>query len=75
MNASQVIDDIIALPPEEQAKVLRFTRRLKTQTALTGKELTALAENLAESKDPNRSAALRAAIKSGFYGTKPHAKG
>ena len=61
------------MPPEEQAKVVRFAYQLDAERQLTGEELSALAERMVESTDPTQTAMLREAIVRGFYGGKPHA--
>ena len=73
MTATQIIREIETLPPEEQAKVVRFTYRLDAQRKLSGNELSALAQRMADSSDPAESALLRASIAQGFYGVTPHA--
>jgi hypothetical protein len=73
MTAKQIISEIEALPPEEQAKVVRFAYQLDAERQLTGEELSALAERMVESTDPTQTAMLREAIVRGFYGGKPHA--
>ena len=73
MTASQIIHEIEALPPEEQAKVVRFAYRLDAERRLTGAELSALAERMVASTDPAETAMLRETITRGFYGEKPHA--
>jgi hypothetical protein len=73
MTATQVIHDIEALPPGEQAEVIRFACRLEAERQLAGGELTALAERLAGTSDPAEAARLRAEITRGFYGGKAHA--
>jgi hypothetical protein len=73
MTASQIIHEIEALPPEEQAKVVRFAYRLDAERRLTGPELSALAERMVSATDPAEEAMLRETITRGFYGEKPHA--
>lgn len=73
MTASQIIHEIEALPPEEQAKVVRFAYRLDAERQLTGAELSALAERMVAATDPAEAAMLRETITRGFYGEKPHA--
>lgn len=68
MNASQVIDEIVSLPPADQAQVIHFAARLEAQQRLTGEELTALAERLAGATRPKEASALRDEIVRGFYG-------
>ena len=73
MNASQIIREIETLPPEEQAKVVRFAYRLDAERKLSGEELSSLAQRLADSSDPAETTMLRAAITQGFYGVTPNA--
>jgi len=73
MTASQVIQDLAALPPAEQAEVIRFAYRLDAERQLTGAELSALAGRMAATSDPAESALLRDAIARGFYGRPAHA--
>lgn len=73
MTASQIISEIEVLPPEEQAKVVRFAYRLDAERRLTGAELSALAERMIASTDPVQAAMLREEIARGFYGGKPNA--
>jgi hypothetical protein len=73
MTASQIIDEIVALPPVERAEVIRFARSLDINVQLSGDELTALASRLAETTDASQAMALRDSIEQGFYGKKPHA--
>ena len=73
MNASQVIKDIEALPPAEQAEVIRFAYRLDAERQLTGAELSALAQRMVDSADPAETARLRTEIARGFYGGEAHA--
>jgi hypothetical protein len=68
MSASQVIEDIKHLPPAEQAEVIRFAFQLAQTRPLTGGELTALAQRMADSDDPAEVARLKTSIASGFYG-------
>jgi hypothetical protein len=73
MTAEQVIQAIEALPPEEQARVVRFAYRLDAQRRLTGSELSALAERMVRATDPAEALILREEIARGFYGGKPDA--
>lgn len=68
MNASQIIQEITTLPPEEQAKVIRFAYNLDVERQLSGPELSALAGRMAASTDPAETARLRTEIARGFYG-------
>jgi hypothetical protein len=73
MTASQIISEIEALPPEQQAEVVRFALRLEASRRLTGSELSGLAQRLAATTDPMEAAALRAELERGFYGAKTNA--
>jgi len=73
VNASQIIQEISTLPPDEQAKVVRFAYSLDAERRLSGPELSALAARMAASTDPAETARLRAEITRGFYGGPAHA--
>jgi hypothetical protein len=73
MTAEQIIQEIKNLPPEEQAKVIRFAYRVDAEQELTGKELSSLAARMVASADPAETAMLRDAIVRGFYGGKSNA--
>jgi hypothetical protein len=73
MNAAEVIREIEALPPEEQAKVVQFARKLDAQRKLSPEELGSLAERLASTGDPVEAAVVREEIVAGFYGAKADA--
>ena len=70
MSATQVIQAIKELPPEERLDVLRFVREYDTVPKLTPEELGELAERLAHATDPNEVATLEKVITNGFYGMK-----
>jgi hypothetical protein len=72
MTANQIIHEIEALPPEEQAKVVRFAYRLDAERQLTGAELSALAERMVAATYPAEAIMPRETITRGFYGEKPH---
>jgi hypothetical protein len=73
MTVAQIIEEIGALPPEEQARIVRFVYRLDAERRLTGSELSALAERWVGCSDPVESSRLREEIVRGFYGDQPHA--
>ena len=73
MNAVKIIDEIKHLPPDEQARVVRFVRALDKEGRLTGSELNELAGKLTGESDPARALALKEEIASGFYGKKRNA--
>lgn len=73
VNASQIIQEIATLPPDEQAKVVRFAYSLDAERQLSGPELSALAARMVATTDPSETARLRAEIIRGFYGGQAHA--
>ncbi len=73
MTASQVIHELEALPPDEQAEVIRFAYRLDAVRQLSGPELSALADKMVHATDPAEAALVRDAIVRGFYGAQSHA--
>jgi hypothetical protein len=68
MTASQIIDEIKGLTPEEQAGVVRFIYQLDAERKLSGPELSALAERLVDAKDLVEASRVRETILRGFYG-------
>ena len=68
MSAAQVIEEIKHLPPAEQSRVLRFAFELARERQLSGKTLTELAQQMADSNDPAEKNRLREEIHRGFYG-------
>ena len=73
MTTSQIIQEIVNLPPEEQAKISRFTRKLDNERQLTGEELGALADRMISAPTKAEADAINEQIIRGFYGNKPHA--
>ena len=73
MTATEIIEEIGALPPGEQAEVIKFAYRLDAERQLSGPELAELAKGLVGATDPVQIAMLRDALTRGFYGGKPHA--
>lgn len=73
MNASQIISEISSLPPDEQAKVVRFAYSLDAERQLSGIELSALAARMVAATDPAEISRLRAVIARGFHGGQVHA--
>ncbi|MBI4625135.1 MAG: hypothetical protein HY736_18190 [Verrucomicrobia bacterium] len=73
MTANQIIQEISTLAPEEQAKIVDFTRKLGIARQLTGEELGALAERMINAPTEIEADKLNEQIIRGFYGTKPHA--
>jgi len=73
MTVSEIIREIEALRPEDQAEVVRFAYRLDAERRLTGEELSVLAERLVNAADPNEAMAVREEIVRGFYGGRSNA--
>ena len=73
MTASEIIEEIAALKPAEQAKVVRYAYQLDAERQLSGPELSDLAKGLVGETDPAKIALLREQLTRGFYGGKPHA--
>jgi hypothetical protein len=73
MTVSEIIREIETLPPEDQAKVVRFAYHLDAERRLTGAELSALAERMISAANPTEAAKLREEIVRGFYGGRPNA--
>ena len=68
MTATQIVDEIKRLTPEEQANVVRFVYQLDAERKLSGAELSALAEQMVNTADPVEASRIRDAIIRGFYG-------
>jgi hypothetical protein len=68
MTASEIIEKIKRLDPQEQLGVIRFAYQLDAERRLTGKELSSLAERMVNATDPAEEARVREAIARGFYG-------
>ena len=68
MSAIQVIDEIKHLPRAEQSRVLRFAFELARERQLPGKQLSELAQQLADARNPADAKKLREEIHRGFYG-------
>jgi hypothetical protein len=73
VTASQIIEEIKRLDPEEQVGVIRFAYQLDAERQLTGKELSALAERMVNTTDPVEQARVREEIIRGFYGERQNA--
>jgi hypothetical protein len=70
VTAIEVIREIEALAPSEQAEVVRFAYRLDAERQLSGLELSALAHRMVNATDPTESLRLRDEVRRGFYGGK-----
>jgi hypothetical protein len=70
MTASEIIEEIKRLDPQEQLGVIRFAYQLDAARKLSGAELSSLAARITETDDAVEAAGIRAAIVRGFYGAK-----
>lgn len=73
MTASQIIEEIKRLAPEEQLGVIQFAYRLDAERQLTGDELSSLAKRMVETTDPGEQNRIRDEITRGFYGRRTDA--
>lgn len=73
MTASQIIDEIESLSPEEQAGAVRFVYQLDAERKLSGPELSGLAERFVNAEDSAEASRVRETIVRGFYGAKRNA--
>lgn len=68
MTAAKMIEELDALPPEEQGKVIQHVFDLARRRQLSADELGELADRLASTDDPAEIIRLRSAMTRGFYG-------
>jgi len=68
MSATEVIKEIQDLPPDEQVQVIEFALKLARTCPLTAKELTSLAQRMADTDDPAEAERLKTSVARGFYG-------
>ncbi len=73
MDARQVMAEILALPPSEQAKVIEFTSALRFGGALPPERLVELAQRLADAGETSSGLVLKDELLRGFYGDSPDA--
>ena len=73
MSALEIIKEIRQLPNDEQEKVKKFIRENLGPGQLSGEEIGALAQKMADAKDPAEAKRLEDEIVRGFYGDVPHA--
>ena len=73
MTATQIIEEIKRLGPEDQVGVIRFAYKLDAERQLTGDELSGLAERMVNTTDPAEQARIREQIIRGFYGRRQNA--
>ena len=67
MTAAQIISEIKALPPDEQAGVVRAVYQLDAERKLNGPELSSLAERLVQAHDPVEASRVRESLVRRFY--------
>jgi len=70
MTASEIIEEIKRLDPQEQLGVIRFAYQLDAERKLSGAELSSLAARMTETDDAVEAARIREATVRGFYGAK-----
>jgi hypothetical protein len=68
MTATNVIEEIKHLPRAEQSRVIRFAFELARERQLSGKQLSALAQQMVDSNNPAEVEKINSEITSGFYG-------
>jgi len=68
VTAEKVIKEILQLPPKEQSRVMQFAFDLARRRQLSGEELSALAQRMVDSENPEEVERLKAEITRGFYG-------
>jgi hypothetical protein len=73
VTATQIIEEIKRLGPEDQVGVIRFAYKLDAERQLTGEELSGLAERMVNTTDPAEQARIREQIIRGFYGRRQNA--
>jgi hypothetical protein len=73
VTATQIIEEIKRLDPQQQLGVIRFAYQLDAERQLTGDELSSLAERMVATTDPAEQARIREQIIRGFYGQRRHA--
>jgi hypothetical protein len=73
VTATQIIEEIKRLEPEEQLGIIRFVYQLDAERHLTGNELSALAERMTKASDAAEAAMIRESIIRGFYGVQRNA--
>lgn len=73
MNATQIMQEIKNLKPDDQATVVQFAYKLDAERQLSGSEITTLAKKMVAATDPLEKAKIREQITRGFYGTQANA--
>jgi hypothetical protein len=73
VTATQIIEEIKRLDPQQQLGVIRFAYQLDAERQLTGDELSGLAEHMVRTTDPQEQARICEQIIRGFYGQRQNA--
>jgi len=74
VTATQIIEEIKRLDPQQQLGVIRFAYQLDAERQLTGDDdLSGLAERMMRTTDPAEQAKIREQIIRGFYGQRQNA--
>ena len=68
MNAGMIIEEIKQLPPQEQARVVRFVHELEQSRRWTPEELEGAAAAMLEERDPEQARRQWERVAAGFYG-------
>lgn len=68
MPTPEILHEIDALPPAEQAKLMAHAQELDQRRPLSGAELTELARRMVATSDPAEGDRLQEALVKGFYG-------
>jgi hypothetical protein len=68
VSATQIIEQIKALPAVDRLEVASFARSFKPDRMLTGDELALIAQRLADASDPEEIETLKDALRWGWYG-------
>ncbi|MBE7504342.1 MAG: hypothetical protein HS113_29435 [Verrucomicrobiales bacterium] len=73
MSAADIIREIRALPVEEQAKVIAFSKELERRRDLSSPEFLALVRRYQQTGDTEEAGRLEDAVVEAFYGPVGHA--
>jgi hypothetical protein len=73
MSAADIIREIRALPVEEQAKVIAFSKELEKCRDLSSSEFLALVRRYRQTGDTEEAGRLEDAVVEAFYGPAGHA--
>jgi hypothetical protein len=73
VTATEIIEEIKRLDPQQQLGVIQFAYQLDAERQLTGDELSSLAARMVKATDPAEQARIREQIIGDFYGQRQHA--